>query len=95
MWVVLAAFVTFAQCVGMAWCDGDVSGTRQGSCRCGGGDHYVEVDGGVSGVESDVRSVQGCVFVSVAGVGWVLDDDLLNEWALFGDTEDEGGEVVS
>ena len=47
------------------------------------------------GVESDVGSVKGCVFVGVAAVGWVLDDDLFDQWALFGNAEDEGGEVVS
>ena len=47
------------------------------------------------GVESDVGSVKGCVFVGVAGVGWVLDDGLFDEWTLFGDTEDEVGKGVA
>ena len=47
------------------------------------------------GVERDVGSVEGCVFVGVAGVGWVLDDGLFDEWALFGDTVDEVGQGVS
>ena len=47
------------------------------------------------GVERDVGSVEGCVFVGVVGVAWVLGNGLFDEWALFGDTEDEVGEVVS
>ena len=59
MRVVFVALVEFAEGVGVAWrARRDVGGTRQGSCCCGGGDHYIEVHGGVSGVEGDVGPVE-------------------------------------
>ena len=53
------------------------------------------MDCGVGGVEGYVGSVKGGVFVDVAGVGWVLHDDLFGEWLLFRDLVDELGEGVS
>ena len=53
------------------------------------------MDCGVGGVEGYVGSVEGGVFVDVAGVGWVLHNDLFGEWLLFGDVENELGEDVS
>ena len=58
--VVFFVFVEFGKEVGVAGCDSDVCGTRQGSSSCGGGDHYVKVDGFVSGEKSDVTPVEGC-----------------------------------
>ena len=53
------------------------------------------MDGGIGSVESYVGSVERGVFVDVVGVGWVLYDDLLGEWKLFGDVVNEFGEGVS
>ena len=53
------------------------------------------MDAGISGVESYVGSVERGVFVDMVGVGWVLYDDLLGEWKLFGDVVNELGEDVS
>ena len=53
------------------------------------------MDGGISGEEGHVGSVEGRVFMDVVGVGWVLHDDLLGEWKLFGDVVNELGEDVS
>ena len=49
----------------------------------------------VGGVEGYVGSVERGVFVEMAGVGWVLYDDLFGEWLLFGDVVDELGKGVS
>ena len=48
-----------------------------------------------SGVKRDVGPVEACIFVGGVGVGWVLCDGLFDEWALFCDTENEVGEIVS
>ena len=53
------------------------------------------MDGGVSGEEGYVGSVEGRIFVDVVCVGWILYDDLLGEWKLFGDVVNELGEGVS
>ena len=53
------------------------------------------MDCGVNGVEGYVGSVERGVFVDVAGVGWVLYDNLLSKWKLFGDVVNEFGEGVS
>ena len=53
------------------------------------------MDGGIGGVEGYVGSVERGVFVDVAGVGWVLYNDLLGKWRLFGDVVNEFGEGVS
>ena len=92
VWVVLEVFMDFAQCVGVAWCHGDVSGTRQGSCSSGGGNHNVKVTGGVGGEEGDVGSVVlDVVVVWVFGLVGVGDDVLFGERALPGDLVDDVG----
>ena len=53
------------------------------------------MDCGVSGVEGYIGSVEGGVFVEVAGVGGVLYDDLFSEWLLVRDVVNELGEGVS
>ena len=53
------------------------------------------MDRGVGSVECYVGSVEGSVFVDVAGVGWVLHYDLFGEWLLFGDVVNEFGEGIS
>ena len=93
-------FVEFGKKVGVAGCDCDVCGTRQGSSSCGGGDHYVKVDGFVSGEKGDVRPVEVVVVVFcvlcwvVVGVGRVRNDDLFGEGAVSGDTVDELDQVA-
>ena len=76
----------------MVRCVGCVCGTRQGRGRSGGGDHNVEVHGGVGCVECDVGAVErgGVIFVGV-GAGWVCVDDLFGKWALSGDFVNDGG----
>ena len=49
----------------------------------------------VGGVEGYVGSVERGVFVKVAGVGWVLYNDLFGEWLLLRDVVNELGEGVS
>ena len=46
-------------------------------------------------MEGYVGPVEGGVFVDVVGVGWVLYDDLLGEWKLFGDVVNKFGEGVT
>ena len=53
------------------------------------------MDGGVSGEEGHVGSVERGVFVEVAGVGWVLYYDLFGEWLLLRDVVNEFDEGVS
>ena len=92
LWVVLGEFVDFAQCVGVAWCHGDVGGTRQGSCCCGGGNHNVKVTGGICGKESDVGSVVlDVVVVWVFGSDGIGYDVLFGEWVLSCDLVDDVG----
>ena len=71
---------------------GCVCGTRQGRGRSGGGDHNVEVHGGVGSVECNVGTVEwrGVVVVGV-GAGWVCVDDLFGKWALSSDFVNDGG----
>ena len=64
------------------------------SCR-GAGYHDIQVDGGVSGVEGYVGSVEGRIFVGVVSVSWIVYDGLFSERELFGDLVDELGEDVS
>ena len=92
LWVVLGEFVDFAQCVGVARGHSDVSGTRQGSCCCGGGNHNVKVTGGIGGEKCDVGSVVlNVVFVWVFGLVGVGDDVLFGEWGLSCDLVDDVG----
>ena len=73
----------------MAWCDGDVRGTRQGSFGSGGGNHDVKVDGSVGGAKCDVRPVEWTVVIGVFCVVGVRGDDLFVHGSVPGDQVDE------
>ena len=59
VWVAFNAFVEFGKGGCVTWGVGGVRGTRQGSDSSGGGDHDVEVYGGVGGQKRDVGPVEG------------------------------------
>ena len=93
-------FEEFGKKGGVAGCDSGACGTRQSRSSGGGGDHYVKVDGFVSGVKSDVGPVEVGVVVFfvlwwvVVGVGGVRNDDLFGEGAVSSDAVDELDQVV-
>ncbi len=94
--VVFVTFVEFSKGVGVARSHRDVRGTRQGSCCCGGGDHYVEVDGGVGCVEGDVGSVElVAVLIWVCGVIRICYEDLFDERSVSSDTVYQVDQVIT
>ena len=94
-WVVFAALLGFGDGVGVAWCNRNACGTRQGSSCCGGGDHYAKVECLSSGEEGDVGPVELAVVLAVRRGVWVGDDDLLGQGTVPGDRENEVNKSVS
>lgn len=99
--MVVATFMKFGQCAGVAWCGRSVGGTRQCSCSCGGGDHNVYVNIIGCCTEGDVGSVDGCVPCVGGRMSWRIGvcggfgDGLFDEWLMSSDVVDYFGESVS